>query len=158
MVDFPPISKEYNPEVLAAYVLSHYESTRDIIAYNSIPPITDSVPLKIAKKRKSMKDKSDVEEEAEVKPKKQKKDKKAPELIVSKPTLPGIQEEVANLGPIEVLEKRTRGGSSEATSQSKPKVQKKKANKKIMQMVVSRYTEEKDAELEASAYKQRQKT
>jgi hypothetical protein len=27
IVDFPPISKEDNPEVLTAYVVSHYEST-----------------------------------------------------------------------------------------------------------------------------------
>jgi len=57
MVDFPPISKEDNPEVLAAYVVSHYEDTGNIIIDNSIPPTMDGVPLKIAKKRKSKTDK-----------------------------------------------------------------------------------------------------
>jgi lipopolysaccharide/colanic/teichoic acid biosynthesis glycosyltransferase len=89
MVDFPPISKEDNPEFLAAYVLSHYESTGDIIAYSQIHPTMSGSPLKIAKKRKSKKDKSDDGEEAEVKPKKL---KKALKIKVSEPTISAIQE------------------------------------------------------------------
>jgi len=58
MVDFPLISKEDNPEVLAAYVVPHYESTRDIISYISIPETLGNAPLKIAKKRKSKKNES----------------------------------------------------------------------------------------------------
>jgi len=112
MVDFPPITKEDNPKVLDAYVLSHYGSTGDIIAYSQIPPAISGVPLKIAKKRKSKKIESDDEKETEVKFMKQKKAKKAPKIIVYEPTLPDIQEEVADLEPLKVLEKRTRGGSS----------------------------------------------
>jgi len=142
MVDFPPISKEDNLEVLAAYILSHYESTGDVIAYNQIPPTMSGAPLKIAKKRKSKKEKSNDEEEAEVKPKKQKKPQK---IKVSEPTISAIQEEIAEQEPVKVLEKRTRGGS-EAVSQSKPKVQ-KNAKKTLRQIVVSKYTEEEDAEV-----------
>jgi hypothetical protein len=116
MEDFPPISKEDNPEVLAAYVVTHFEKTGEIINLSSIPETAGGVPLKIAiKKRKSKKAASEAVEEYELKPKKQKKLKKAPELNVIKPTLPAIQEEIANLEPEQILNKRTRGRTSEAT-------------------------------------------
>jgi hypothetical protein len=118
MVDFPPISKQDPPEVLAAYVYQHYQDTGYVIAYSQIPPTLSNVSLKIAGKRKSKKDKSDDEEKTEEKPKKAKKTKKAK---VSEPATPNIQEEVANLEPINVLEKRKRGGSSKAASQPKKK-------------------------------------
>jgi hypothetical protein len=80
------------------------------------------VPLKVAKNRKSKK----VVGESEPKPKKQKKGKKASNLVINEHALLAIQEEVADLGPVEVLSTRTRVGSSEATaSQPKPKVQEK---------------------------------
>jgi len=55
MVDFPPISKEDNPEVLAAYVTTHYEDTGDIINYSSIPETMGGGPLRVKGKRKSKK-------------------------------------------------------------------------------------------------------
>jgi len=118
---FPYIQRG-QPRVFAAYVVSHFEDTGDIINYNAIPPTIGGAPLKVASKRKSEKKKYEDEKEAEVKPKKQ---KKAPKAKVSESNLPNIQEEVAELGPVEVLNKRTRGGSSEVGTQSKPKVQKK---------------------------------
>ena len=69
---------------------------------------------------------------------------------MSEPTLPDIQEEVVDLEVVKVLDKRTRGGSSKAASPPNPKVQ-KKAKKNIRQMVVSKYTEEEVAEVEASS-------
>jgi len=146
MVDFSPISKEDNLEVLAAFVVSHFKDTGDIINYNSISPTIGGAPLKVASKRKSKK-KFDDEENAEVKPKKQ---KKAPKVKVSEPTLPDIQEEVAELGHVEVLNKRTKGGSSEASSQPKLKVQ-KKAKKHVRNIIQSKYTEEKDAQVEEAS-------
>jgi hypothetical protein len=100
MEDFPPISKEENPELLAAYVVTRFEKTGEIINLSSIPETTGGVPLKIAiKKRKSKKAALEAVEESEPKPKKQKNPKKAPELNVIKPTLPAIQEEIVDLEP-----------------------------------------------------------
>jgi len=52
MVDFLYISKEDPPYVLAANVYQHYQDTRDVIAYNHIPPKLN-VPLEIARKRRT---------------------------------------------------------------------------------------------------------
>lgn len=147
MVDFPLISKEDNPEVLAAYVVSHFEVSGDIINYSVIPDTMGGAPLRVKWKRKSKK----VVEESEPKPKKEKKAKRAPKLVVTEPTLPAIQDEVADLGPVEVLSTRTRGGSSGAASQKKPKDLKKKGKKQIRKLKVSTYTEEEDAAIEASS-------
>ena len=141
MIDFPP-------EVLATFVISHFEETRDVINYNLIPPTMTGVPLKVVKKRKSKK----VVVESKTKPKKLKKYRKAPKLIVNELALPAIQEEVADLGPVEVLiSTRTRGGSTTTSSQEKPKDQKKRARKQIRQLKVSTYTKEEDVAVEASS-------
>ena len=72
MIDFPPISKQDNPEVLASYVNIHYQRTGEIINYSSIPATQVGVPLRVAsKKRKSKKVASKVVKESEPKPKKQ---------------------------------------------------------------------------------------
>jgi len=76
MADFPPISKEDNPEVLAAYVTTHFEKTGEIINLSSIPDTMAGTPLRIARKRKSTKTASEAV--VEPKPKKQKQSKKAP--------------------------------------------------------------------------------
>jgi len=99
------------------------------------------------RKRKSKK--AIIEVVVEPKPKKQKQAKKAPQLIVVEPTLPTIKEEVADLGPVKILDKRTRGGSSEAaTFQPKPKIQKKKRN--VRKLKVSTYDEQEDVEVEVA--------
>jgi len=143
MVEFPPISKEDPLEVLAAYVLQHFEDTGDVIAYCQIP-LKLNVPLKIARKRIT-KDESD-EEDVEEKPK-AKKGKKAK---VSEPAAPDIQEEVPDLEPVQVMEKRTIGGSSEDASQPKKKVQ-KQVKKTLRKLVESKYIEEEDAEAEEAS-------
>ena len=50
MIDFPPISKQDNLEVLAAYVTTHYEKTRETINLSSIPETQVGVPLRVAKR------------------------------------------------------------------------------------------------------------
>jgi len=114
MEDFPPISKEDNPEVLVAYVLQYYQDIGDAIAYSQILDTLNPAPLRIAKKRKSKK--VEFEEEAEVKPKKAKKDLK---VKVSETTLPDIQEEIADFELVKVLNKRSRGGSSKVVYEPK---------------------------------------
>jgi len=103
MIEFPPISKEDNPEVLASNVMLHFEQTGDIINYSSISETQSGAPLKVASKRKSRRKESDDEEEAETKFKKQKKAIKALKLITYEQALPAIQEEIVYLEPVEVL-------------------------------------------------------
>jgi len=138
MTDFPPISKEDNPEVLAAYVITHYERTGEIINLSSILDTMAGAPLRIAnKKRKSKKMTSEAAEVEvfEPKPKKAKKEKIASQVNIAEPALPAIQEEVFDLEPVKILEKRTRGGSSEvASSQPISIVQKKRRTIKKMRV------------------------
>jgi len=146
MEDFPPISKEDNPEVLTAYVITHFKGKGDIINYSVIPDTMGGAPLRVKGKRKSKK----VVEESEPKPKKQKKSKKAPKLNVIEPSLPIIHKEIADLGPVEVLNKRTKGETSEATA-SQPKAKAHKKGKKIRKMKVSQYVKEENAQVEETS-------
>jgi len=105
--------------VLAHYVLQHYKDNGDVIAFIQIPPKLNA-PLKIARKRRK-KDDFD-QEEVEEKPKKnQKRAKKDKKAKASELVAPDLQEEVADLEPVQVLEKRTRGGTSEADSPARKK-------------------------------------
>jgi len=149
MATFPPILKEDSHEVFPAYVTTHYVKTGEIINYSSIPDTMAGTPLRIAKKRKSKKATSEaVEDEAsEPKPKKQKKSKINPQINVDEPAFLTIQEEVSDLEPVKILQKGTRGGSSEiASSQLEPKAQKKRIT--IRKMEVSDYVLQEDAEVE----------
>ena len=76
-------------------------------------------------------------------------------------TLPSIQEEVAELEPVQVLKSRTRGGTSEAVStQPGPRIQKKRRT--VRKLKESQYIEdesdkplieEQEASLVEKAYK-----
>jgi len=115
MADFPPISKEANPEVLMHFVTRHIQETGEIINLNSIPDTIVGAPLRVVRKRKSKKSASEVVDEP--KSKKQKQSKKSPKLnVVVEPSLLTSHEEVVNLEPTKILSKRTRGGASDATS------------------------------------------
>jgi len=132
--DFPLISKEDPPEVRVAYEFDHSQRTGEIIQYSSIPDTMYGTPLKIAtKKRKSKKislEVAEVEDEAsEPQPKKAKKEKVALQVNEVGHALPTIQEEVEDLKPMKVLDKRTRGKKYVGSSGSLPvqsKIQKKK--------------------------------
>jgi len=69
MRDFPPISKEDNPEVLAGYIAAHAKETSATIQDEDIPDTSDGAPLRVKGKRTKV----DTESEAAVaKAKKQK--------------------------------------------------------------------------------------
>jgi len=69
MMDFPPISKEDNPEVLAEYIAAHAKETGATIQDEDIPDTSDGAPLRVKGKRTKV----DTESEAPVaKAKKQK--------------------------------------------------------------------------------------
>jgi len=69
MMDFPPISKEDNPEVLVEYIAAHAKETSETIQNEDIPDTSNGAPLRIKGKRTKV----DTESEAPVaKAKKQK--------------------------------------------------------------------------------------
>jgi len=69
MMDFPPISKEDNPDVLAEYIATHAKETSETIQDKDIPDTSDGAPLRVKGKRTKV----DTESEAPVaKAKKQK--------------------------------------------------------------------------------------
>jgi len=144
--------KEENPVVLVEFMTRHYKETGEIINLNSIPATIGGAPLRIARKRKSKKASSEAVDDAEPKAKKPKKAKTAPQLNVVESTLSSIQEEVADLEPVKVLDKRTRGGTTvgslKATS-SKPKQKVQKKRRHVRKMTVSDYVSQEDAEVEA---------
>ena len=115
MIDFPPISREDPPEVLAQYVAQYLKDTRKAIAWSQIPLKVDASLKLISRKRKQ----AESEDEKEEEPKKKVKNAKA-----SKHAASGIHKEVAELEPSQVLTKRTRGRGSDAASQAHKVVRK----------------------------------
>jgi len=72
MRDFPPISKEDNPEVLAELIATYAKESGGIILDKDTPDIPDEAPLRVRGKRAKIDDHSEV---AGVQTKKQKLDK-----------------------------------------------------------------------------------
>jgi len=157
MDDFPPICKQDPPKVRVAYVYDHWKATSEIIKYSDIPYTMYDGSLAIASKRRKSKKKATseaVEEEAsEPKPKKAKKEKDTTQVQELGSAIPTIQEEAAELEPAKILNKRTRGGTSTASSASippQPTIHKKKRKHSIRKMKVSTYVMEEDAQIEAA--------
>jgi len=72
MRDFPPISKEDNPEVLAELIAAYAKESGGIILDKDTPDIPDEAPLRVRGKRAKTEDDSEA---AVAQAKKQKKDK-----------------------------------------------------------------------------------
>ena len=95
MTDFPPISREYPPEVLAEYVAQYLKDTGTTIAWDQTP-LKDDVPLKIVRRKRNQ---AEYDEEEEV-PKKQVNKEKASKFVAS-----GIQKKLAELGLAQIYPK-----------------------------------------------------
>jgi len=122
MKDFPPISREDHPVVIVEVVAQH---------------------LKIIKrKRKNI---ESYDEEVKEKPKK----KQAKKAKAFKSVASDTQEEVDELEPTKVLEKRTRG-SSEVVSPPTKKIQ-NQPKKPSRKLVLSKYTKEEDVVEDSSS-------
>jgi len=72
MKDFPPISKERNPKVLAEQIAAYVKESGGIILDDDTPDVPDEAPLKVRGKRAKFDDRSEA---AGVQTKKSKKDK-----------------------------------------------------------------------------------
>jgi len=83
MRDFPPISKEDNPEVLAEVIVAYVKESEGIILDRDTPDIPDDAPLRVRAKRTKEDDDSEA---AVAKAKKQKKAKSEATNYDSVPT------------------------------------------------------------------------
>ena len=122
MKDFPPISREDHPVVIVEVVAQH---------------------LKIIKRKR--KNTESYDEEVKEKPKK----KQAKKAKAFKSVASDTQEEVDELEPTKVLEKRTRG-SSEVVSPPTKKIQ-NQPKKPSRKLVLSKYTKEEDVVEDSSS-------
>jgi len=159
MDDFPPICKQDPPNVRAHYVYEHWKATGETIKYDDIPDTMYGGALPVApNKRKSKKQAiskdDDEEESSEPKKKKAKKSKDVPQEQAVRSGMPTIQEEVQDLDPVKVLNKRARSGTSTASSQSlppQPSISKKKRKHNVRKIKASTYvTEEEDDQIKAA--------
>jgi len=112
--------------------------------------------LPVARKRKSKKkatsEVDDDDEASEPKPKRAKKEKQASQEQAVDSGLPTIQDEVQDLEPAKILDKRTRSGKTVSSSQSlpaQPSIPKKKRKHIVREMKVSSYVMEEDEQVEA---------
>ena len=117
-----------------------------------------SLPI-ASKKRKSNKiatsEAIDEGEASEPKKKKAKRAKDALQVQTVGSEMPTIQDEVQDLEPAKILDRRTRSGISIGTSQSLPpqsSTPKKKSKRSIRKLKVSTYVREEDEEIQASIY------
>jgi len=121
MDNFPPICMQDPLDVRVSYILKHYETTGETIRMEDVPETMFGGALHVAskKKRKLTKEEylSEVAEEAyEPQKKKVKKTKVAPQAEATGSDVPTIQEEVQDLDPAKVLNKRTRSGKTVESS------------------------------------------
>jgi len=115
MVEFPPICMQDPLDARVSYILKHYETTEETIKMEDVPETMfgGAIPVSSKKKRKLTKEEylSEATEEAsEPQKKKAKKAKVAPQAEATSSGVPTIQEEVQDLEPAKVLNKRIRSG------------------------------------------------
>jgi len=158
MDNFPPICKQDPPDVRAHYMYEHWKTTRETIKYSDIPSTMYGGSLPVAsKKRKSKKkatSEADDEEASEPKKKKAKKAKDAPQEQLVGYEVPIIQDEVQDLEPAKILNKRTRSDKTVGSSQSlppQPSIAKNKRKKNVRKLKVSIYVTEEDEKIEAAS-------
>jgi len=148
MVDFPPICMKDPLEVRVNYIMKHYKTTRKTIRMEDIPEtmLGGAFPVASKKKRKLTKEEymSEAAEEAS-EPQKKKTNKVAPQVEATGLDAPTIEEEVQNLDPTKVLNKRTRSGKSAEPSQpqpAQPSIPKKKRKHVVRKLKVASEEEE----------------
>jgi len=157
MEDFPPISKEDHPVVIAEYAAWYYKETGITLNIDQLPDTQGGTPLRIASKKKKTNKRAsetvDIEEASELKKKKAKKEKDVHQEQATGSDVPFIQVEVQDLELAKILNKRTRSGKTVGSSQSLPpqsSISKKKRKHSVRKMKVSTYVIEEDEEIEAA--------
>jgi len=157
MEDFPPISKEDHLVVIAEYVAWYFKETGITLNIDQLLDILGGAPLRIASKKKKTNKRAseavDIEEASEPKKMKAKKTKDVHQEQATGSDVPSIQDEVQDLEPAKILNKRTRTGKTVGSSQSlppQPSISKKKRKPSVRKMKVSTCVIEKDEEIKAA--------
>jgi len=125
MANFPPICLRDPLDVRVGYILKNYETTGETIRMEDVPETMFGGALPIASKKKRKLTKEEylskvAEETSEPQKKKTKKAKVAPQAEATSSGMPTILEEVQDLDPAKVLNKRTRSGKEAESSQPQP--------------------------------------
>jgi len=121
MEGFPPICKQDPLDVQLYYIHDHFQATGETIQLEDIPEQMYRGALPVAKDKKSKKRAlTEAEYLEEVSEEPTKKSKKAKVTEATGSALSTIQEEVQDLEPIKVLNKRTRSGKEVVLSPPQP--------------------------------------
>jgi len=125
MANFPPICLQDPLDVRVIFILKHYETTGETIRMEDVPETMFGGALPIASKKKRKLSKEEylskaTEEASEPQKKKTKKAKVATQAEATLSGMPTIQEEVQNLEPAKILNKRTRSGKQAEPSPPQP--------------------------------------
>jgi hypothetical protein len=159
MDDFPQICRQDLPEVRANYVCEHWQRTGETIKYDDIPETMygGAYLLLLARKRKSKKkvtsEANDDGEAPKPQPRRARKDKRASQEQTTGSDVPSIQDEVQDLVPTEILDKRTRSGKTVGSSKSlppQPSICKNKRKPSVRKLKESTYVMEEDDQVEAA--------
>ena len=157
MDDFPPICKQDPSDVRVNFVYEHWQRTGETIKFDDIPKTMYGSALPVAIKRKSKKkatsEADDDEEASEAKKKKVTKEKGASSVQRVRSDKPTLQDEVQDLKPTKILNKRTRSGKSAGSSQSPPRqpsISKKNRKPSVRKMKVSTFAIEEEEEIETA--------
>ena len=151
MDDFLPICRQDPHDVRANFVYEHWQRTGETIKFDDIPETMYGGALPVARKRKSKK--RITSKASEPKKKKAKKAKYAPKQQTTDSIVPTIQDEVQDLEPAKILNKRTRSGKLVGSSQplpSQPSIPKKKRKHPVRKLKVSDYVMEEVNQVEAA--------
>jgi len=147
MDTFPSIFKQDPLDVQIYFIHDQWKNSGETIRLDEAPEEIFGGTLPVARKRKSNKKKAtseadDVEEASEPKKKKAKKEKQVSQGQAIGSGIPSIQDEVQDLEPAEILNKRTRSGKTVGSSQplpAQPSIPKKKRKHVVRKMKVSSY-------------------
>jgi len=153
MEGFPPICKQYPLDVQLYFIHDHLKATGETIQLEDIPEQMYGGALPVAKGRKSKKralTEAEYLDEASEEP--PKKSKKAKVVEATGSALSTIQEEVQDLEPVKVLNKRTRSGKEAEPAPSQPAqpsipIRKKKAAVRKLKMTPEEEEVEEASEL-----------
>jgi len=121
MANFPPICKKDSLAVQMALLTDHFANTGEIIGLEEVPQEMYGGKLPVENGRKAKRKEMTQEEylEAEKPSKRVKKDKASEKLKTADSDVPTIQEEVQDLDPEAIVEKKTRSGISAAPASTK---------------------------------------
>jgi len=150
MANFPPICLQDPLDVTVSYILKHYETTGETIRMEDVPKTMFGGALPIASKKKIKLTKEEylleaTEEASEPQKKKTKKVKVATQAKATGSGMLTIQEDVQDLEPAKVLNKRTRGGKEAEPSPpqpAQPSITKKKRKHVVRKLKIAPEEEE----------------